>query len=65
MYFEYGLHIWDIAAAALIAREAGCHVTGADGKTLDPLNRNIAVSCTQELASQVLPLLTRIQYESD
>ena len=65
LYFEYGLHIWDIAAASLIAREAGCFVSGADGQTLDPLNRNVAVACTKELADQVLPLLTHIPYGSD
>ena len=65
LYFEYGLHIWDIAAAVLIAKEAGCFVSGADGHTLDPLKRNVIVSCTKELADQVLPLLTHIPYESD
>lgn len=65
LYFEYGLHIWDIAAASLIAKEAGCVVSGADGQTLDLLNRNIAVACTKELADQVLPHLTHIPYQSD
>jgi myo-inositol-1(or 4)-monophosphatase len=31
-YFESGMHIWDWAAGALIAREAGARVDGLDGR---------------------------------
>jgi myo-inositol-1(or 4)-monophosphatase len=31
-YYERGVHLWDIAAGALIAREAGAAVTGLRGK---------------------------------
>ena len=65
LYYEYGIHIWDIAACALIAQEAGCYVTGGSGETLDPMKRTILVSSTKELADQVLPLLTPVAYESD
>lgn len=34
LYFELRLQIWDYAAAALIAEEAGCRVTDIEGKTL-------------------------------
>lgn len=34
LYFELKLQIWDYAAAALIAKEAGCRVTDIDGKPL-------------------------------
>ena len=34
LYFELKIQIWDYAAAALIAREAGCSVTDIDGKPL-------------------------------
>ncbi len=34
LYFELKLQIWDYAAAALIAMEAGCNVTDIDGKPL-------------------------------
>ena len=30
-FFEFGLHAWDMAAGALIAREAGAIVADADG----------------------------------
>jgi myo-inositol-1(or 4)-monophosphatase len=31
-YFEAGLNLWDFAAGALVAREAGCVVTGLAGR---------------------------------
>ncbi|MCR5650218.1 MAG: inositol monophosphatase [Lachnospiraceae bacterium] len=34
LYFEMRLQLWDYAAAALIAKEAGCTVTDADGNEL-------------------------------
>lgn len=34
LYFELRLQIWDYAAAALIASEAGCRVTDVDGNPL-------------------------------
>lgn len=34
MYFELRIQLWDYAAGALIAREAGCEVTDVDGNPL-------------------------------
>ncbi|MCR5402749.1 MAG: inositol monophosphatase [Butyrivibrio sp.] len=34
LYFELKIQLWDYAAAALIAKEAGCRITDIDGKTL-------------------------------
>ena len=34
LYFELKIQIWDYAAAALIAQEAGCSVTDTEGKPL-------------------------------
>ena len=34
LYFELKIQLWDYAAAALIAKEAGCIVTDIDGKEL-------------------------------
>lgn len=34
LYFEMKIQLWDYAAAALIAGEAGCHVTDVDGNPL-------------------------------
>ena len=63
--YEYGVHIWDIAAAVLIASEAGCYVCDPSNDDLNILNRRIFVSSTKELANQVIPLLQNVPYESD
>lgn len=42
LYFELKIQIWDYAAAALIATEAGCTVTDAEGK---PLSYKGPASC--------------------
>ncbi len=34
LYFELKIQLWDYAAAALIAKEAGCSVTDIDGNPL-------------------------------
>ena len=34
LYYEMKIQLWDYAAAALIAGEAGCHVTDVDGEPL-------------------------------
>ena len=65
LYFEYGMHIWDMAASSLIATEAGCFVSEPKGGELNLLNRGILVSATKELAEQVFPLITPIANESD
>lgn len=67
LYFEYGIHIWDIAAAVLIAKEAGCFVfdpvTGEEN--LNMLDRRVLISASRELAQQVIPLINHVHYESD
>ena len=44
LYFELRLQLWDYAAAALIAREAGCIVTDIDGKDI-PYTGPTSVLC--------------------
>jgi myo-inositol-1(or 4)-monophosphatase len=67
LYYEYGIHIWDIAAAVLIAKEAGCFifdpVTGSE--TLNLLDRRVMISASRELALKVIPLINHVIYESD
>jgi len=64
-FFNYGIHIWDMAASVLIAREAGCVVLDPNGAEFDFLNRRILVAASTDLARQIVPLLTPILYESD
>jgi len=65
VYYEYGIHIWDISACALICAEAGCFVSDPNGSELNLRNRAFLVTSTKELADQVVPLLTHVPYESD
>lgn len=65
VYFEYGIHIWDMAAATFIAKEAGCVIMDPDGSPLNLLNRRVLVASTKELADQVVQLIKPVIYESD
>ena len=67
LYYEFGIHIWDMAASTLIAREAGCLIydpRGPDEK-FDLLNRRILVAATPELATQVMKLIDTVIYKPD
>ncbi|RNA17076.1 inositol monophosphatase 2 [Brachionus plicatilis] len=65
LYYEFGIHIWDMAAATFIAKEAGCVVLDTDGSELNILNRRVLVSTTQELADHVIKIIQTVVYESD
>lgn len=66
LYYEYGIHIWDMAAAYVIAKEAGCVVLDPDnGKPVDLRSRRIMIAATQELADQVIPLIQTVFYPRD
>lgn len=56
-YFESGLNAWDIAAGALIAQEAGAHVTGLH--TDDPTN-GVMVAATPGVAQALIAELRRL-----
>jgi myo-inositol-1(or 4)-monophosphatase len=43
-YYEKGVHAWDIAAGAIIVREAGGVVMSIDGESFDLCRRQICVS---------------------
>lgn len=53
-YFEAGLNAWDFAAGGLIAREAGCVVTGSDGA---PPSERLVAAAGAGLASEFFRLL--------
>lgn len=52
-YFEYGIHIWDIAAGELIITEAGGTVIDPAGGDIDRLSRRILAASSQELAEKL------------
>ncbi|CAF1053554.1 unnamed protein product [Adineta steineri] len=64
-YYEYGVHIWDYAAGDLIAREAGAYTCDPSGAPLNLVHRRILCAATKELAEQISPLLTHIDYPHD
>lgn len=57
-FFEFGLAAWDVAAGALIVREAGGLVSDLDGAE-DVLVRGNIVAATPEVHPQLLSLIRR------
>lgn len=53
-YFERGAHAWDFSAGALIAREAGCLVSGLHGK---PEGSDMVVCAPPRLHAEIVQLL--------
>ena len=64
-YFEFGFHIWDYAAPALLVREAGGVTLDTAGGEVDYLARRVLAAATENLASQILPLITSIHMDRD
>lgn len=56
-YFDFGLHCWDMAAAVVIATEAGAVVSDTLGGKLDLMNRRILVASCESLAKQLIETL--------
>ncbi|KAL2085459.1 hypothetical protein ACEWY4_018779 [Coilia grayii] len=64
-YYQYGLHCWDIAAAAVIIREAGGCVIDTSGGPLDLMSRRVVAAGSREMADYVVRQLQPISYERD
>uniref|UniRef100_A0AAR2K0Q9 Inositol-1-monophosphatase n=2 Tax=Pygocentrus nattereri TaxID=42514 RepID=A0AAR2K0Q9_PYGNA len=64
-YYQYGLHCWDIAAAAVIIREAGGCVIDTTGGPLDLMSRRVVAAGSQEIADYVVQQLQPISYGRD
>jgi myo-inositol-1(or 4)-monophosphatase len=60
-YFEVGLNLWDYAAGALVATEAGCTVSGLHGAAA---STRITVAVGAELAPDLIATLTRLNAEA-
>lgn len=52
-YFEFGIHIWDIAAGELIIKEAGGVVVDPSGGPIDRLSRRVLCASSSALADQL------------
>ncbi|MBN3310964.1 IMPA2 monophosphatase, partial [Amia calva] len=64
-YYQFGLHCWDIAAAAIIIREAGGSVVDTSGGPLDLMSRRVVAAGTMEMATYIVQQLQEIDYERD
>lgn len=58
-YFEYGIHIWDIAAGELIVTEAGGVIMDPAGGEIDRLSRRVLVASSQEIAEKLAQSLVQ------
>lgn len=52
-YFEFGIHVWDIAAGELLIKEAGGVVIDPSGGELDRFSRRVLCASTPQLAEQI------------
>ncbi|CAH1170140.1 unnamed protein product [Phaedon cochleariae] len=59
-YFEFGIHIWDIAAGELIVREAGGVIIDPAGGKIERFSRRVLVASSQELAEKLSQQLTQL-----
>ncbi|XP_076827489.1 inositol monophosphatase 2 isoform X2 [Brachyhypopomus gauderio] len=64
-YYQYGLHCWDIAAAAVLIREAGGCVMDTTGGPLDLMSRRVVAAGSQEIADYIVQQLQPISYGRD
>ncbi|XP_057370052.1 inositol monophosphatase 1-like isoform X2 [Daphnia carinata] len=64
-YFEFGIHVWDIAAGALIIKEAGGICLDTEGGPLDLMSRRMICASSEKLALQIIPLLDQLKFERD
>lgn len=52
-YFEFGIHVWDIAAGELIITEAGGVVIDPAGGPVDRFSRRVLAANSHEIAKQL------------
>ncbi|XP_001599426.1 inositol monophosphatase 1 [Nasonia vitripennis] len=63
--YEFGIHVWDIAAGDLIVREAGGTCIDPAGGDFDPLSRRALCASSPELAQKVSGTLVQYYPERD
>lgn len=57
--YEFGIHVWDIAAGDLIVREAGGVTMDPAGGPLDLMSRRFLAASSPELAASYVNILTQ------
>ncbi|XP_061725140.1 inositol monophosphatase 1-like, partial [Cydia pomonella] len=63
--FEFGIHVWDIAAGDIIVREAGGVCIDPAGGPFDVLSRRVLCASTEELAQEMAKYLWQFYPERD
>ncbi|XP_072425925.1 inositol monophosphatase 2 isoform X2 [Chiloscyllium punctatum] len=64
-FYQFGLHCWDMAAAAVIVGEAGGIMIDTAGGPLDLMSRRVVAAGTLEMAYQIVKELQPVAYERD
>ncbi|VDM38108.1 unnamed protein product [Toxocara canis] len=64
-YIEYGIHSWDVAAAAVIVTEAGGVILDPTGAPFDVMGRRVLCASTSELAKEISGMLTHVDYDRE
>jgi len=54
LYFHAGIHAWDMAAGALLVKEAGGAVIDINGDEFDAMSRRVLVASTPKLAEEAV-----------
>ncbi|OAD52759.1 Inositol monophosphatase 1, partial [Eufriesea mexicana] len=63
--FEFGIHVWDIAAGDIIVREAGGVCIDPAGGPFDIMSRRALCASTMELAQELAKVLVQYYPERD
>eukprot|EP01012_Entosiphon_sulcatum_P026685 TRINITY_DN32168_c0_g1_i1.p2 TRINITY_DN32168_c0_g1~~TRINITY_DN32168_c0_g1_i1.p2 ORF type:complete len:276 (+),score=49.31 TRINITY_DN32168_c0_g1_i1:111-830(+) len=61
-FFEVGIQPWDVAAGAVILREAGGVMTDTTGDTFDPLNHRVIGANSPALAAEIARICLEHKY---
>ncbi|KAK6726252.1 hypothetical protein RB195_004524 [Necator americanus] len=62
---EYGIHAWDVAAAAVIVSEAGGCIIDPTGKPFNVMARKVLCAGTEELAMSLSRIMTHADFEPE
>ncbi|KAM7445964.1 Inositol monophosphatase 1 [Porites harrisoni] len=65
LYYEFGIHVWDIAAAGLIVEEAGGVLLDPSGGPIDLMARRVLAAGSQEIAEKASKHLECIDLPRD
>ncbi|XP_055084501.1 inositol monophosphatase 1 [Periophthalmus magnuspinnatus] len=65
LYYETGVHVWDIAAASVIVTEAGGVLRDTTGGALDLMSRRIVAANNETIATRIIAELEVYSSERD